>query len=80
MLVFRLFSTDRRTETVIGKTISIVGDSIARYLLLTSFNNSNPYPDNFPSYIRSIYVQNNAKKVHSVLNNVKSKSQGENHE
>ena len=46
---------------------SIVGDSVSRYLLLTSFSNSNPYPLNFPTYIRSIYVQNNPKKVRSVL-------------
>ena len=43
------------------------------------FNNNNPYPHNFPSYIRSIYVQNNPKKVCSVLNIVKSVSQRENH-
>ena len=45
--------------------LSVVGDSVAQYLLLTSFNNSNPYnpyPHNFPSYTRSIYVQNNTNK------------------
>ena len=49
-------------------SLSVVADSLARNHLLMSFNNSNPYPHNFPNYIRSIYVQNNTKEVRSVLN------------
>ena len=61
--------------------LSVIGDSLARYLLLTSVSNSNPYPHYFPSYIRSIYVQNDPLKVRFVSNyTVKSNSQRENHE
>ena len=55
--------------------LSVVGDSVALYL-----NNSNPYPHDFPGYIRSIYVHNNPKKVHYVIEIVKSKLQRENQE
>ena len=35
-------------------SLSVIGDSLAQYLLLTSFSNSNPYPHYFPRYTRSI--------------------------
>ena len=44
-------------------SLSLAGDFLARYLLLTTFSNSNPYPYHFPSYIPLIYVQNNPTKV-----------------
>ena len=47
-------------------SLSVVGDSLAGYLFLTCFSNSNPYPHYFPSNIRTIYMyaQNNYTKVH----------------
>ena len=53
-------------------SLSLVVDSLARYHLLMSFSNSNPYPHNYPRYIRSIYVQINTTKVCFVLNTIKS--------
>ena len=37
-------------------SLELVGDSLACYLFLTSFNNSNPYQHNCASYIRLIHV------------------------
>ena len=56
-------------------------ESFARYLLLTSLNNSNPYLNYFPSYTQSIYMYNNPTKVCFISNYmVKTNSQQENHE
>ena len=48
--------------------LSVIGKSFARYLLLTSLNNSNPHPNYFPSYTRSIYMYNNLTKVRFISN------------
>ena len=46
--------------------LSVVGDSVARYLLPTSLTVIH-FQQYFPGYIRSVYVQNNPKKVRAVL-------------
>ena len=61
-------------------SLSMVGDSWARNHHLTSCNNTNPYPHNFPGYIRSIYVQNNQRKSILYWILLKNKWRREDHE
>ena len=44
-------------------SLSVVGDFLARYLLMTPFSNCNPYPHYFPSYIQLIYSRTSLSRT-----------------